>query len=111
MGKRNATKLPPLKDPSEIPDDKLDAAYQVFRKRTKSWPEAKRQAAYLKWQAAFERRRANDLRRICNLFSFFWRARTRPACATSPAAAATPPPASIASGRSCRSASSSSFAA
>jgi hypothetical protein len=64
-------KLPALKNPGEIPDDDLDAAYQAFRARAKSWGEAKRRAAHAKWQTAFARRRANDLRRICDGFRFW----------------------------------------
>jgi hypothetical protein len=71
MRKRKATKLPPLKDPSEIPDDELDAAFDAFWQRAKSWPDAKRHAAYAKWQAAFERRRTNDLRVTCNGLRFW----------------------------------------
>ena len=72
MRKRKAAPKPaPLRDPSEIGDEELDTAYRAFCERAKSWPEAKRKAGHAKWQAAFARRRANDLRHSCNLFRFW----------------------------------------
>jgi hypothetical protein len=71
MRKRKVTKLPPLKHPSEIPDEELDAAQRAFSERAKSWPEEKRNAGYQKFVLAFERRRANDVRVSCNLFRFW----------------------------------------
>jgi len=79
MRKRKPTKPPPLKDPSEIGDEELDSAYRAFCERAKSWPEAKRKAGHAKFQKAFERRRTNDVRTICNYFRF-WLACTGRAC-------------------------------
>ena len=73
MRKRNVKPEPAPKDPSKIADDDLDAAYWAFRRKAKSWPKARRQAAHAKWSEAFERRRTNALRGMCNLFGF-WRA-------------------------------------
>jgi hypothetical protein len=69
-----------LKNPSEIPDDELNAAYDVFRARAKSWPKRKRQAGHARFFWAFERRRRNGLRRICNHFRF-WLACPNKVCA------------------------------
>ena len=77
--RKTAPKPAPLKDPSEIADEELDTAYRAFCERAKSWPDAKRKAGHAKFRQAFDRRRANDTRIICNYFRF-WLACTEKIC-------------------------------
>jgi hypothetical protein len=80
MSRRNATQQTATpKDPSEIADEELDAAYFAFCDRSKSWPEDRRKAGHMEFQAAFARRRANDLCIVCNHFHF-WLACPDKAC-------------------------------
>ena len=59
-------------DAFDPPFATLDAEYAAFRKSVKRVRTRKHQAIAAKFQAAFERRRGEDIRAVNNVFHFWW---------------------------------------